>query len=503
MEIVANKIRVVYKELQKYHNWMFPTVLVKDGFIGGRKSMHGISDGADGQMFLMREPHPDRWQWKSLFELLSIVAQLDHRRIPQDCIVYADDNNGVNSKQIIDLDKTIKAREKILLETPNALSKKYSYSHTDYFKELPKDLEKRMTKADWHYEYSDSPRVWEKGVIEIKSILKDLEKLAKTEDGFEISKILWDKHVPEYSVPKPGFLDDDKFYAKKLNVMTEKEENHIKNQFKHAGAEAAFTPELLDRLQKGEEKIIHPYRFSNNGDQNTADFHVHKSKDSSLYFLNKFDLTVAPENSKKEIKETFYLTGQDNVKLKEGEQKLRQVNKFTLKKAANYLAGRPVFSAFSDKEGNQYEAWAKRKFNVEKGKFEMAKYRKEYPFSLKDATKNYSIKELAIPEQKDRLMESYQRGNLQKVTFVASDGREEQLYTSLQIGLVQGGSLNVYDLNKDRIGIDQLLEKGYIGKDLAEEIKERLTQKPVEQKIGEKIDLPKQENPSKHRQNIS
>jgi hypothetical protein len=646
MKIVADKIREVHKELQKYHKWMFPTVLIEDGFIGGKKSLHGISNGEDGQMFLAGEPDPDRWQWKSLSELLPIVAQLDQRRIPKDSIVYIDNDDGKYSKQIIDVDKTIEARNKLLLESPDALSQKYSYNHIDYFKGLPKDLEKRMAKADWYYDYSDDHSVWQKGVVEVKGILKDLEKLDKTEKGFEISKSLWDKHGPEHLYRKPDFLNDDIFYKQEVKSMkvqehdvlkesysfgldtegniigksrgelfkdldermkradwdysysddytvrrrgeeevtaiekdleilsyskggavianalwdehtirsaiwkpkflqtaielqigkitrqeialsghlnqqimdtnsfkdpntnnigmSDKEINHIKNQFKHAGADAAFTPELVDRLKNGEEKITHPYKFTNNGDQNVADFHLSKSKDSGLYFLNKFDLTVTPENSNKEIKETFYLTGQDkNLKLKDGEEKLKQVNKFTLKKAANYLAGRPVFNAFSDKEGNQYEAWAKRKFNVEKGEFEMAKYRKEYPFSLNDATKNYSIKELAIPEQKDRLMESYQRGNLQTVTFVASDGKEEQLYTSLQIGLVKGGSLNVYDLNKDRVAIDQLVEKGYMGKDLAQEIKERLTQKPGDQQLSQKPDSIKPEIKISHKPSIN
>jgi hypothetical protein len=141
------------------------------------------------------------------------------------------------------------------------------------------------------------------------------------------------------------------------------------------------------------------------------------------------------------------------------------------------LAGRPVYNAFSDKEGNQYEAWAKRKFNVEKGKFEMVKYRKEYPFSLDDATKNYSIKELATPEFRDRLMESYKRGNLQKVTFVGHGGKEEALYTSPQIGLVAGGSLNVYDLNKDKVSTEQLVEKGFVGQNFAQQINDRLTKR--------------------------
>jgi hypothetical protein len=57
--------------------------------------------------------------------------------------------------------------------------------------------------------------------------------------------------------------------------------------------------------------------------------------------------------------------------------------------------------------------------------------------------------------------------------IVGNDGKEEKLYISPNITL---GALNVYDLNKQRLTTETLVEKQYIGKELAEQLK--TTRKP-------------------------
>lgn len=653
MHLWASEIRNEYRLVQEHYN--------------------GIKAGMDPVFITESRQDPEKWKDYTLREAYGIMVLLDRRRLPKEAIIYDSVHPGNSFNGLIDVEKTIEVSKRLLLQNPNAFSKKHRYSHTDYFQVLPSRIEQKMAKADWYYEYSDDHRVWQKGSSEIKGILKDLQMLTRNEQGFEMANKLWEKYVPEYSVSKPDFLNDDKYYQKiyfmtekelkeiehkfhepvpsirldekgnlvgikqddlvnylavrlhradwgysfsddinvrmrgsdeiknvhaelsvlalsngggakaeelwlkygdssfldkpdyikmgmflsaerlqrpnetnvsiltnvleqrlkdfnwdskgwdatyeflkirdqfkmltqfeggekiaaqlwelhignKLEkpkflvtpnqfIMTEKEVNHIRQQFKNIGAEKAFTPELVAELKTGIPAKTHGYQFNNNGDKVDVYFSLKRANDSKLYFLNKYGMAVVFDNGKKAANEIFYVTGQDNVKLKPGEKKLSNVNVFTIKRAANYLAGRPVFNAFSDKPGNQYEAWAKRKFNVEKGEFEMVKYRKEYPFDMKEATKNYSMKDLATPEYEKRLFESYKRGNLQLATFIGSDGKEEKLYTSLNIGLIKGGSLDVYDLNKDKVPIQQLVDKGYVGNDFAQQIKDRLSQK--------------------------
>jgi len=87
------------------------------------------------------------------------------------------------------------------------------------------------------------------------------------------------------------------------------------------------------------------------------------------------------------------------------------------------------------------------------------------------------IKELTNEQYKKSLIESLNRGNLQKVTFVDGNGKEKKLFISPSITL---GSLNVYDLNKQRVPTETLVEKHFIGKELAADLKERVTQKKTQ-----------------------
>jgi hypothetical protein len=64
-----------------------------------------------------------------------------------------------------------------------------------------------------------------------------------------------------------------------------------------------------------------------------------------------------------------------------------------------------------------------------------------------------------------------QRGNLQSVTFIGKGGEKEKLFISPDIPL---GALKIYDENKTRVPTPALVEKEYIGKELAEKIQQRI-----------------------------
>ena len=58
------------------------------------------------------------------------------------------------------------------------------------------------------------------------------------------------------------------------------------------------------------------------------------------------------------------------------------------------------------------------------GNYELKQYHSNYGFELENVLAKYSIKELMNDQYKQSLIESLQRGNLQKATFVDQNGKE-------------------------------------------------------------------------------
>ncbi|MES2648069.1 MAG: hypothetical protein V4717_14425 [Bacteroidota bacterium] len=238
-------------------------------------------------------------------------------------------------------------------------------------------------------------------------------------------------------------------------------------QLKKVGFAEAFTPELVYQMQQGVPIIQHNFKKEYEGDKVSATLHLKKSSTSDHYFLNKFDLQLKKEGHASSEKQTFYITkkpstGDDQT----NDQKVSTENKYTLKEAYNLLSGRPVHKTLVSNEGQEYQAWVKMNFKnvLDNGNKELKQYTKNYGFDLNEVLNKYPIKELTNELYKQSLIDSLHRGNLQKATFVGPDGKEEKLFVSPSITT---GSLNVYDENKQRIPTDKLLEKQYIGNDLA------------------------------------
>jgi len=258
--------------------------------------------------------------------------------------------------------------------------------------------------------------------------------------------------------------------------MDDKTLSFNENQLKRTGFAEAFTPELKAKMEQGLPEIRHPFKKEYDGDRVEAMLHLKKSTTSEFYFLNKFDLQLQKEGQANAIKQTFYLTQRNKGNEADDGSKQRLENKYTLKEGYNLLAGRPVFKDLVSQEGHAYEAWVKLNFKntLNNGNFELKQYHTNYGFDLEKTLNNYPIKELANPQYKQSLVDSLQRGNLQKATFVGPDGKEEKLFISPNITF---GSLNVYDQNKQRMPTETLVEKQYIGKELAQKLTERVDQR--------------------------
>lgn len=287
--------------------------------------------------------------------------------------------------------------------------------------------------------------------------------------------------------------------SKNKTIMDEKAIAFNEGQLKRVGFAEAFTPELRNKMAEGVASIQHSFQKQYDGDQVNATLHLKKSATSDYYFLNKFELELQKEGIANSIKQTFYLTKKLSSDEGEGGQKSKLENKYTLKEAYNLLSGRPVFKDLVSNEGKEYRAWVKLNFKnqLDNGNYEMKQFTANYGFDLEETMKHYPIKELMNAEYKQALIESLHRGNLQKATFLSGEGKEEKLYISPQITT---GALAVYDANNQRLPTETLVEKGYIGKELAEGLKEQFSQsRKPEQKQDQKMKMGDSQQPKQNR----
>ncbi|TAN02254.1 MAG: hypothetical protein EPN39_00340 [Chitinophagaceae bacterium] len=243
------------------------------------------------------------------------------------------------------------------------------------------------------------------------------------------------------------------------------------NQFKRVGMLEAFTPEVKEQMEKGVLLIEKKYQKDFDEEHNTATLYLRKGGESSRYFLNKFDMEFNKEGQEVK-KQTFYLTPPKPKELEDGvKQKVAPPVKYTLKMAANLMAGRPVFVSRVSAEGKEYTEWERINFKKQlpNGNFEIKRYNENYGFDLDKVLKGYSILELNTPQYEISLKESLYRGNLQLATFESKDDTTERFYVSPNI---TGSSLHVYDEHKNELSLEKLMEKGYIKPELAEKLKQ-------------------------------
>lgn len=375
-----------------------------------------------------------------------------------------------------------------------------------------RQLEHRMRHADWTHDYSSDLAIRNNGYTEVQYLKTLLETLSKDEDGKKIASTLWDKYVPSNTYTKPqylgGYTDEPQFLNKlQGQEISEGQLNAIKQQFATAGFKEAFTPQAIEQIKRGAPEYRLPYDNDNQGDLVKSTLFLKRSASTLDYYFNKASISVTKEGEKQAVSQTFYFTDKNKLAGHQNDVRYKQANKFTLKKAANYLAGRPVLNWWLDKNNNLYQAWVRINFKstLNNGDYEMKRFTKEYPFDLKSMLQNYAIKELANNNYADRLNESLERGNLQKVTFVDKQGKEESLYVSPNIGLVKGGSLNVYALDKStKISVEAMVEKGYIGKELAQSINERMAnfQKERGNTVAKKTTVSQNSDENRHRHTI-
>ncbi len=195
---------------------------------------------------------------------------------------------------------------------------------------------------------------------------------------------------------------------------------------KNLGFGDKMNMELAKNMNEGNAEFQLRSDATYGRDTMSAILSFRKSDQHDMYFFNKYEATVKKNNE--QVAQTFYI------------EKNRGV---TQKEAYNLLSGRAVNKDLVNKEGEKYNAWIQLDFSQKDkyGNYPIKQYHANYGYDLAQAVAKHPVKELSDPEQKDKLMNSLEKGNVQSVTF-SKDGKEEKMFIEAN---PQYKTVNVFD----------------------------------------------------------
>lgn len=221
---------------------------------------------------------------------------------------------------------------------------------------------------------------------------------------------------------------------KNKNVMNQKNFDYLKDQVKFTGFGEGLENELKERMQKQtpDFQIAHKTKFGN--EDVSSVLHFKKSDETDMYFFNRYNVSLKPEQTKDEMSQTFYINKGNNI---------------TLKEAFNLMNGRAVNKDLTNKESQVYNAWVQLDFKQTDthGNYKFKLFHENYGYDLNAAVAKHPIKELMIEQDKTRLIDSLQKGNRQSVTFLQNGNEQKQFIEANP----QFKTINIYDINMQRL----------------------------------------------------
>ena len=200
----------------------------------------------------------------------------------------------------------------------------------------------------------------------------------------------------------------------------------LQNGLKYLGFDEKLGIELAKNISEGKADFQLKEQKSYGNDKMDTSLHFRKSDTSDMYFFNKYEANV--RKNSEDIAQTFYIEKNKGV---------------TLKEAYNLLSGRAVNKDLLNKDGEKYNAWIQLDFSGKDkyGNYPIKQYHANYGYDLAQAVAKHPVKELGDPEQKDKLISSLEKGNVQSVTF-SKDGNEEKMFIEAN---PQYKTVNVFD----------------------------------------------------------
>ncbi len=224
--------------------------------------------------------------------------------------------------------------------------------------------------------------------------------------------------------------------------MNQKNLEYLGDQVKFTGFGESLEKELKEKMQQQapEFQITHNAKFGN--DDLVASLHFKKSDQTDMYFFNRYDVSLIPENSKEKMEQTFFIN---------------KGNTITLKEAYNLMNGRSANKDQTNKEGQVYNAWMQMDFKEtnNNGNYRIKQFHQNYGYDLDAVLAKHPIKELTNEQEKLRLIQSLQKGNRQSVTFIES-GNEQKHFIEAN---PQFKTINIYDTNMQRLSNRQSKEE--------------------------------------------
>lgn len=317
--------------------------------------------------------------------------------------------------------------DEVLNDVMDALTKGHSwfvYNTLSYFldKEHVRFFKTENEADDWAFENNSKTEAYR--VIHINSVT-DLYKEIKYAEKLET------------------ILNHSKtFFMNTQNL------DYLKENLRLMGFGDKLNADLEKNMQQGFPEFVLKMQSEFSGKNMDTALSFKKSDQSDMYFFNRFDAHLHHRNdASKDVQQTFYLNKGHGV---------------TLKEAFNLLEGRAVHKEISGKEG-KFNAWIQLDFKEkeENGNYKTKQYHQNYGYDLEASLKAFPIKELQNEQQRERLMMSLQKGNVQSVTMTAG-GRDQMFFVEAN---PQYKNISVYDAHMKMLNKEQrteLVEKGSI-----------------------------------------
>jgi len=216
--------------------------------------------------------------------------------------------------------------------------------------------------------------------------------------------------------------------------MNQKNLEYLQEQVKFTGFGEGMNDELKKNIEAVPESftIRHVAEFGT--DKTEAELFFSKSKESDMYFFNKYEMSLAKEGETETLAQTFYINKGNNI---------------TFKEAYNLMEGRAVNKNFTSAKDEIYNSWVQLDFKQadERGNFKLRHFNEKYGFDLESVLAKHPIKELSNESHRADLIASLKKGNLQSVTFIR-DGAEKKHYIE---ATPQYKSITIYDENRQRL----------------------------------------------------
>lgn len=238
------------------------------------------------------------------------------------------------------------------------------------------------------------------------------------------------------------YVDTDNYVVKtNYTLMNTKNLDYLKDNLKYLGFDTRLNDDLEKQVRAGKPEFSLHAQIPHYTGKMEYTLHVRKSDQSDMYFLNKMDASLKTGSSEKDHSQTFYISKGSGV---------------TAKEAFNLLEGRAVQKDVIGREGEKVKAWMKLDFNEkdERGNQKVKMFYPAYGFDLEKTLSRFTIKELNDPKQKEDLLKSLGKGNVQMVTGY-SEGKEVKRMIEAS---PQFKTINVYNEQQKPVKRESLLK---------------------------------------------